>query len=144
MKLSTAGLHGAKDGKLILHSFRRCPFAIRVRMALEEKGLEYKIIEEDLSSPSQELLTMHPEGRVPLLIHEQNEQKHIIYQSTIITEYLDEAFPFKPIMPNLDRHAVASSEAVSRAKVRLLTYWCDSIFKPDLDLYKYDFPHLSE
>jgi glutathione S-transferase len=29
-----------------------------------------------------------------------------------------------------------------RAKVRLWTYWCNSLFKPDLDLYKYELPHL--
>ncbi|RZA05803.1 MAG: hypothetical protein EOP11_11945, partial [Proteobacteria bacterium] len=29
---------------LILHSYRRCPFAIRVRMVLEEKGIPYTVI----------------------------------------------------------------------------------------------------
>src|SRR4051794_33777782 len=97
---------------LILHSYRRCPFAIRVRMVLEEKGIPYQLIEENLSHLSPELLAHHPEGRVPLLIHEMNSQKLVVYQSTIITEYLDEAFPQSPLMPK---------DPKDRAKVRLWT-----------------------
>jgi glutathione S-transferase len=121
--------------RLTLHSFRRCPFAIRVRMVLEEKKLDYQIKEENLSNPSSELLSMHPEGRVPLLIHDLEHQKHVIYQSSIITEYLDEAFPQIKLMP---------AEPSTRAEIRLWTYWCDHLFKPDLDLYKYELRSLTE
>ena len=126
---------------LILHSFRRCPFAIRVRMVLEEKQISYELREEKLSQLSSELLSLHPEGRVPLLIHQQGipgepgSQKQVIYQSTIITEYLDEAFPEVPLMP---------TDPMDRAQVRLWTYWCDHLFKPDLDLFKYDQSTLSD
>lgn len=106
---------------------------MRARMALEEKEIAYTIIEEKLSNLSPELLALHPEGRVPLLVHQTNEQRHIIYQSTIITEYLDEAFPARRLMPH---------GPVERAQVRLWTYWCDYIFKPDLDLYKYELANL--
>lgn len=120
---------------LILHSFRRCPFAIRVRMVLEEKKIPFQIKEEDLSQPSTELLARHPEGRVPLLVHQINGKTHVIYQSTIITEYLEETFPQYSLMPSLP---------LLRTEVRLWTYWCDSIFKPDLDLFKYDFRSLND
>ena len=120
---------------LTLYSFRRCPFAIRVRTVLEEKRIPYQVIEEDLSNPSKDLLALHPEGRVPLLVHQMGTQKHIIYQSTIITEYLDETFPSSPLMPK---------DPVLRSHVRLWTYWCDYLFKPDLDLFKYDLSTLQE
>lgn len=110
--------------ELRLFSFRRCPFAIRVRMVLEEKAIPYQVIEENLSELSAELLALHPEGRVPLLVH----GSQVIYESRIITEYLDEVFPnpiLMPVTPQL------------RAQVRLWTYWCDALFKPDLDLFKY-------
>jgi len=119
---------------IVLHSYRRCPFAIRVRMVLEEKGIEYQVIEEDLSNLSKELLAHHPEGRVPLLIHKMETGNQILYQSTVITEYLEDTFPSPTLMP---------SEPHLKAKVRLWTYWCDQIFKPDLDQYKYDFKKLS-
>ena len=117
--------------ELILHSYRRCPFAIRVRMTLEEKGLSYQVIEEDLSAPSETLLKLHPEGKVPLLIHQGNP----IFESCIITEYLDEVFSENPLRP---------ATPWGRAQMRLWTYWCNQIFKLDLDAYKYEWKELSE
>jgi glutathione S-transferase len=116
---------------LILHSYRRCPFAIRARKTLEEKGLGYSVVEENLRSPSAELLRLHPEGRVPLLIH----NGRTLPESAVITEYLDETFPEIPLRP---------ATAIGRAEIRLWTIWCDHTFKPDLDLYKYKFPHLTD
>ncbi|MDR3606437.1 MAG: glutathione S-transferase family protein [Oligoflexia bacterium] len=116
--------------ELILHSYRRCPFAIRVRTVLEEKGLKYSVIEEDLANPSSELLRLHPEGKVPLLLH----HGHPIFESSVITEYLDEAFPEVSLMPRAP---------LERAEVRLWTFWCNELFKPDLDAYKYEWPGLS-
>jgi len=98
-------------------------------MTLEEKGLEYRVIEESLREPSAALLALHPEGKVPLLVHD----GFALFESAIITEYLEDAFPAISLLP-------ASPEG--RAEVRLLTYWCNHIFKPDLDLYKYRFDAL--
>ena len=108
---------------------------MRARMVLEEKSIPHRIIEENLSSLSPELLALHPEGRVPVLVHETTGGRQIIYQSTIITEYLDEAFDGPRLMP---------ADAAERAQVRLWTYWCDEIFKPDLDLYKYELSKFSD
>jgi len=110
--------------KMILHSYRRCPFAIRVRMVLEEKSISYLVIEESLKNKSKELLSLHPEGKVPLLIHDD----FVLYQSSIITEYLEDVFPTPRLRP---------TTPVAKAQIRLWTYWCDSIFKPDLDQFKY-------
>jgi glutathione S-transferase len=120
---------------LTLHTYRRCPFAIRVRMVLEEKGLAYHRIEEDLANLSPQLLALHPEGRVPLLIHQINNDRHVLYESSVITEYLDDAFPDSPLMPK---------QPIERAQVRLFTYWCDQIFKPKLDLFKYEQSRLTQ
>jgi glutathione S-transferase len=104
-------------------------------MVLEEKGIAYERREENLAELSEELLSMHPEGRVPLLVHETAQGKEVIYQSTVITEYLDEVFPGPKLMP---------LDPVLRARARLWTYWCDTLFKPDLDLFKYEFPKKGE
>lgn len=117
--------------ELILHSYRRCPFAIRVRMTLEEKGLKYSVIEESLKTPSDELLRMHPEGKVPLLVHD----GHPLFESAVITEYLEDAFPEVSLMP---------ATALERAELRLWTFWCNHLFKPDLDAFKYKFNSLPE
>lgn len=109
---------------LILHSYRRCPFAIRVRMVLEEKGIPYTVIEESLREPSADLLRFHPEGRVPLLRH----GDEVIYESSVITEYLDEAFPGPRLLP---------ADPKQKARMRLWTYWSQTAFKADLDAFKY-------
>lgn len=114
---------------LVLHSYRRCPFAIRVRTVLEEKGLPYSVIEENLREPSAELLRLHPEGKVPLLIH----NGKAIPESAVITEYLDETFPERPLRP---------ADEMSRTQIRAYTQWCDQEFKPELDRFKYKYPQL--
>ena len=110
--------------KIKLYSYRRCPFAMRVRMTLHEKNIEFETQEEDLSNFSDELREAHPEARVPVLVHGEK----IIYESAIITEYLDEAFPKISLMP---------SSPGLRAEVRLWTYWCNYIFKSEVDRFKY-------
>ncbi len=110
---------------LIVYSFRRCPFAMRVRLTLHEKGLTFETIEEDLKNFSPELLRLHPEAKVPVLVH----GSVALYESAIITEYLEEAFPASlKLMPQ---------SAVARAQVRLWTHWCDTQFKPTIDRLKY-------
>lgn len=110
---------------LTLFSFRRCPFALRVRMVLHEKELEFETVEEDLKNFSDRLRALHPEAKVPVLVH----QGKAFYESAIITEYLEDAFPQK-------RHLMPQA-ASERADVRLWTYWCNQIFKPDVDRLKY-------
>ncbi len=117
--------------EIVLHSYRRCPFAIRVRMVLEEKGIPYEVIEENLSQPSETLQKLHPEIKVPLLIH----NGVALHESCVITEYLEETFPEPALMPKIP---------LERAKVRLWTHFSNEIFKPDLDLYKYEFSNLPE
>ncbi len=117
-----------QNHEITLFSFRRCPFAIRVRMVLEEKNISYTLKEENLKNLSEELKSLHPQAKVPLLVHQISTEKQIIYQSSIITEYLDETFKQNPLMPK---------DPIARMHIRLWTYWCDSIFKPDLDLFKY-------
>ena len=108
-----------------LFSYRRCPFAIRVRMALYEKQVEFETIEEDLKNKSEELLRLHPEGRVPLLIH----NGLVIYESSVITEYVNEVFAGVDLMP---------SSFWLKALVRMHTVWCNNILKPEIDRLKYE------
>jgi glutathione S-transferase len=116
---------------LVLHSFRRCPYAIRVRLTLEEKNLQYTVVEEDLKAKSAELLKLHPEGRVPLLIH----NGFVIYESSVITEYLEDAFPSPQLRP---------TEARKIAEMRLWTYWCNTSFRSVVHAYKYEWTQLNE
>jgi glutathione S-transferase len=52
----------------ILYSFRRCPYAMRARLALAASGTRYELREVRLSDKPVELLTASPKGTVPVLV----------------------------------------------------------------------------
>lgn len=66
--------------QLILYSFRRCPYAMRARMALAYAKLNYEIREVDLKQKPDALLIASPKGTVPVLI---------VNEETVIDESLD-------------------------------------------------------
>jgi len=119
------------DSEIVLYSYRRCPFAIRVRMVLNEKNLAFKKIEEDLKNFSADLLKLHPEAKVPVLV----DRGFAIYESAVITEYLDEQYPEIPLMPKNNQ---------DRTRVRQWTYWSNHIAKPDIQRFKFEGSNLSE
>lgn len=77
------------------------PFVIRVRIALNLKGLTYGYTEESLYDKSELLLKSNPvHKKVPVLIHDGKP----VCESQIIVQYIDEAFPDAgagaPILPS--------------------------------------------
>jgi len=50
-----------------LYSFRRCPYAIRARMAIRASGLNCQLREVALRNKPQEMLNLSPKGTVPVL-----------------------------------------------------------------------------
>jgi glutathione S-transferase len=52
----------------ILYSFRRCPYAMRARMALWVAGLGVELREVKLAAKPPELLAASPKGTVPVLV----------------------------------------------------------------------------
>ena len=51
----------------ILYSFRRCPYAMRARLALLLCGLQVALREVDLKDKPEEMLVISPKGTVPVL-----------------------------------------------------------------------------
>ena len=94
---------------LKLYTFKLCPFAHRVRIALAEKGLIAESIDVDLKNKPADFLSISPYGRVPVLDHGGAR----LWESAIIIAYLEEAFPQPALMPDLP---------LLRARVRL---WID-------------------
>ncbi|MBC7609640.1 MAG: glutathione S-transferase N-terminal domain-containing protein, partial [Polaromonas sp.] len=52
----------------VLYSFRRCPYAMRARLALAVSGVDYELREVSLKSKPPELLAASPKGTVPVLV----------------------------------------------------------------------------
>ncbi|XP_039028542.1 probable glutathione S-transferase parC [Hibiscus syriacus] len=102
---------------IALLDFWHSPFAMRVRIALAEKGLEYESKEEDLSNKSSLLLNMNPVYKqIPVLIHKGKP----ICESLIIVEYIDEVWPHKPPLQLLP------ANPYDKAKAK---FWADYIDK---------------
>lgn len=100
-----------------LFSFAACPYAQRARMVLIEKELDFELVEIDLYNRPAWFREVSPYGKVPVLRHE----GRIVYESAVIMQYLDEAFPAHPLMP---------ADPYGRALARIWMDYCDSRYLP--------------
>jgi glutathione S-transferase len=91
---SPGNVHG-----LLLYDYGASPCARRCRITLIEKGLRWDTQIVDLSRLEQRnpaYLALNPNGFVPTLAH----GERVVYESNVITEYLDDAFPDPPLYPD--------------------------------------------
>ncbi|MCH7569362.1 MAG: glutathione S-transferase family protein [Deltaproteobacteria bacterium] len=103
-----------------LYHFPASTNSRKVRILLIEKGLEYERIDVDLTKKEQknpEYLKIHPFGQVPAL----DDDGFIVYDSTIINEYLEDEYPHPPLLPN---------DSEGRARARLMEDFRDIYFTP--------------
>jgi len=83
---------------LHLHHGTTSVCSIKVRLALAEKGLDWTGEVLNLQRGDQhrpEYARLNPNQVVPTLVHD----GRVVIESTLIAEYLDEAFPHPPLMP---------------------------------------------
>ncbi|MFK5913717.1 MAG: glutathione S-transferase family protein [Woeseiaceae bacterium] len=95
-----------------------CPFAYRVRLALAEKQIDYESIEVDLQNIPDDYYRISKAGKVPLIKHGDG----IVWESTVINEYIEDAFPDIPLLP---------ATAIERAQARLWIDYCNTSFQPN-------------
>ncbi len=94
--------------------------AAKARLALAEKGVEWKGHYIDILKGDQftrEYQRLNPKAVVPTLVHD----GHVILESTVICEYIDEVFPAPPLKP---------ASASERATMRLWTKSVDELLHP--------------
>lgn len=74
---------------LELVSFAICPYVQRAVIALKEKSVEFDVTYIELDNPPSWFKEISPLGKVPLL----KVDDEVLFESAIITEYLDEVYP---------------------------------------------------
>ena len=112
-------------GLPVLYSFRRCPYAMRARMAIRSSGLTVELREVVLQEMPAALLACSPKGTVPVVLLPDGG---VIEESRDIMDWaLSQSDPegWRPVA------------GPAQAGVSALLDENDHVFKADLDHYKY-------
>jgi len=91
---------------LTLYSSRDDVQCHRARLVLAAKGVVYDLVPVNPESPPEDLLDLNPYNSVPTLV----DRDLVLYDTSVICEYLDERYPHPPLMP---------VDPLSRARLRL-------------------------
>ena len=108
--------------KPILYSYRRCPYAMRARMALAYAGIPVEIREISLKEKPRSMLAISPKATVPVLQHD----KLVLEQSVDIMKWA---------LSQHDPDGWLTEE--NAVDVKALIDANDGAFKKILDQYKY-------
>ncbi|XP_036142206.1 pyrimidodiazepine synthase-like isoform X1 [Monomorium pharaonis] len=95
-------------GKIRLYSMRFCPYAQRIHLVLDAKRIPYDIVNVNLTHKPDWLIEKSPLNKVPCIELEDGET---LYESLIIADYLDDAYPQNKLYP---------SNPLAKAKDKLL------------------------
>ena len=106
----------------ILYSYRRCPYAMRARMALKYAGIAIEIREISLRDKPAHLLQVSPKATVPVLV---------LPDGTVLEQSLDIMY-WALQQRDMGGWLLADSE-----QTRQLIAENDTSFKQALDRYKY-------
>ncbi len=106
----------------ILYSFRRCPYAMRARLALLNSGIACELREVRLSAKPAELIAASPKATVPVLI---------LPDQTVIDESID---IMRWALELRDKNGWLQGDS---AETDRLIAQNDGVFKHHLDRYKY-------
>lgn len=106
----------------ILYSFRRCPYAIRARMAIYYASITVELREVSLANKPEHMLSLSPKGTVPVL---QLQDKVLDESLDIMRWALKQSDPESWVKPELT------------SKTDQLIASNDQDFKGWLDKYKY-------
>ena len=109
----------------ILYSFRRCPYAIRARLALQASGQVCELREVVLRDKPPSMLAYSPKGTVPVLV---------LPGGQVIDESLD---VMNWALQQSDPEGWLAPSQTDADEVDALIAWNDGDFKHHLDRYKY-------
>ena len=109
---------------LELYHYEPYANSMKCLICLKEKGLEFASRYVDILKFEQhapEFVALNPNGQVPVLLHD----GRAIVESTVINEYLDDAFPQISLRP---------SDPYRRARMRVWSKWVDEILMPSVSM----------
>ncbi|CAI8908316.1 hypothetical protein PS893_00797 [Pseudomonas fluorescens] len=108
-----------------LYSFRRCPYAMRARMALRYSGVAVDIVEVSLKAKPAEMLALSGKGTVPVL----SVDGRVIDESLDIMRWA--------LAQNDPQDWLLKDDPVAAEQIAPLIEQNDQVFKVHLNRYKY-------
>ncbi|MFI8394449.1 glutathione S-transferase [Pseudomonas sp. NPDC078863] len=108
-----------------LYSFRRCPYAMRARMALRYAGVPLEVVEVSLKDKPADMLALSPKGTVPVL----NADGVVIDESLQIMRWA--------LAQNDPDDWLLAGNSFAALWMEKLIEGNDQIFKSALNRYKY-------
>jgi glutathione S-transferase len=113
---------------VILHGINLSTFTRKVRLALSEKGLEYRLEVAPMGSP--QVRALNPLGKIPVL----EDGEVVIADSSVIIAYLERAYPGCALYPDkaadLARALWLEEYADTRLREATLPYFSENVVKP--------------
>lgn len=97
----------------------------RVRMVLAAKGVSYDRLVVDAGKLPTDLTELNPYGTLPTLI----DRDLVLYDTSVICEYIDERYPHPPLMP---------VDPLSRARLRLAMVRIEQEWLPLMEVIRAD------
>jgi len=91
---------------------------------LFEKGMDFEVIDVDLMNKSEDVATINPYNKVPVLV----ERDLVLYEANIINEYIDERFPHPQLMP---------PDPVMRGRARLFLHRFEQELYSQVDMIEH-------
>lgn len=116
-KLEDLDKQKAPKSKRRLHHFILCPFSRKVRLLLHEKKIDFSLIQQNYWDLSYDFIVLNPAKQVPVLVEENGA---VIPDSMVITEYLEEVYPSRPL--------IDSENPYIRCETRRLERFVDDCF----------------
>ena len=116
------------------------PFALKVRVAIRERGLESRVQEVPVSVRTNENLVLqhNPTGKVPALVVNNGPDKGLVLlESTIICEYLEQVGDARALLPKEGRAYwdERALDSYAHALTDSLAWRVREFRKPEADQY---------
>ena len=116
-------LDKVKKEKPLLFSYRRCPYAMRARMALLSCGVDFDIFEISLKDKPKKMIEISPKGTVPVFV----------YKDLVLDESIDIMNWAAEQKNNTSIKINTNDLVIIKSMIKIN----DGEFKNKLDLYKY-------
>ncbi|CAG9561320.1 unnamed protein product [Danaus chrysippus] len=126
------------NGKLRVYNMRYCPFAQRTILALNAKQIDYEVVNINLMDKPEWLTRKSAFAKVPSI---EIKEDVCIFESLVTVEYLDEAYPQRPLLPKdplrkaMDKILIEASGPIHTMMIKVVKM-PDSITEDNLKAYE--------